>query len=616
MSRIASPCVLAFALGLAAAAAARAAAPDPGAMVPRAERAGATPPADAAPLADPPCETGPISVIFVDNRSIFDTTDPSLDTRFLPVYQLANRLHFTTGDAVIRRELLFREGDCYDPAILAESERLLRNFDFLASVDIFALRQDDGTYHVVVDTQDEWSTRPNVRIGVRDRRPYLKGARLRESNLIGTGQAVEVFYLEDEELREYGIQYATRQFAGTRLDFRARLARTRAGTAVDQVLEYPFVGEYGRWAARQAFQAREDEFAYVVDGEGALRLLVPVRRVAGELVALRRFGQPGHLLMFGGGITFRTLRYIGPPSEALASDYGSREDGDATRVEEIAPQRRPVEDVRAVVMIGVRRVEWVRRRGLDSMRGQQDVALGRQVQLTLGRSIPGLGRDEALFASLSAGAATEAGPLLVSAQLWTEARRDLRSDAPGWEDVTADAELGAYLRLGAPSSHTLVFHATGTGAWHTRAPFQLTLGGTGGLHGYATGRFPGGRRVVASLEDRIYFGSVLGGLADLGGTVFVDAGRVWAGDAPFGRDSGWRASVGVGVRGAFPAGSRSTYRVDFSVPVEHGPDGRGLRVTLTMSAGRGLGVGATGYAARVAAARYEDPSSEFLRLPD
>jgi hypothetical protein len=63
----------------------------------------------------------------------------------------------------------------------------------------------------------------------------------------------------------------------------------------------------------------------------------------------------------------------------------------------------------------------------------------------------------------------------------------------------------------------------GAGAWQTRTPFQLTLGGDRNLRGYRYDRFPGGRRLVLNLEDRIYFGSPRE-LFDWGATIFVDAG--------------------------------------------------------------------------------------------
>jgi outer membrane protein assembly factor BamA len=50
--------------------------------------------------------------------------------------------------------------------------------------------------------------------------------------------------------------------------------------------------------------------------------------------------------------------------------------------------------------------------------------------------------------------------------------------------------------------------------------------------------------------------------------VFFDAGRMWARDVPFGVDSGWKASVGFGLRLASPAGSDRTTRIEFTLPFD------------------------------------------------
>ena len=57
------------------------------------------------------CTDGRISYVFIDNHSIFDTSDPELDDRFDWAYGIANALHIRTRESVIRRELLFGIGD-------------------------------------------------------------------------------------------------------------------------------------------------------------------------------------------------------------------------------------------------------------------------------------------------------------------------------------------------------------------------------------------------------------------------------------------------------------------------------------------------------------------------
>ena len=57
---------------------------------------------------------------------------------------------------------------------------------------------------------------------------------------------------------------------------------------------------------------------------------------------------------------------------------------------------------------------------------------------------------------------------------------------------------------------------------------------------------------------------------DVGFTVFADAGAVWAGDVPFGADSGFQASAGVGLRLGFPSGTRNIIRMDLAAPLRSG----------------------------------------------
>ena len=80
----------------------------------------------------------------------------------------------------------------------------------------------------------------------------------------------------------------------------------------------------------------------------------------------------------------------------------------------------------------------------------------------------------------------------------------------------------------------------------------------------------GARRAVARFEERRLLGRPLG-LGDVGVGAFVDAGRTFAGDAPYGVASGTQAALGVGLLGAFPPRSRRLWRVDLAFPITHSP---------------------------------------------
>jgi len=517
----------------------------------------------------PECRTGTISFVFIDNHSIFDTGDPAMPRRFDWAYGAANHLHVRTRQGVIRRELLFHTGDCYDPAVLEASARLLRGFDFISRADIFGIKQPDGSYHVVVDTQDEWSTEVGVRLAM-DRGLVFRGASIRESNMLGSGQAVEAYYIEHEVTRDYGVAWEDPQLAGSRWDLAAAVGRSRAGTVAHGTLEYPFLGETGRWAARVSFDRADRLFDYVGAGGSEDRdLVAPLRDDAVDVALVGRLGRPGDLTLFGAGVAYRNLSFPGQVEMVTGGDFDASTPADSALARVAAGQLMPRDRVRAVLLLGQRNIWWIQRRGYDSLRGQQDIRLGAEIAVALSRSLPSIARDDDLGATLTLYTGFLAGPALVTLRARGDGVRDFSASAttPEWRDLFGESELLAYLRPPALAAHTFVLRAGGTGGWRTRTPFQLTLGGDDAVRGYDPRRLPGGRRLDLTAEDRVYFGWPFPEVFDLGGTVFADVGRIWPGDAPFGIDSGWKASFGLGLRGAFPAGGRTTYRADVALPV-------------------------------------------------
>ena len=98
---------------------------------------------------------------------------------------------------------------------------------------------------------------------------------------------------------------------------------------------------------------------------------------------------------------------------------------------------------------------------------------------------------------------------------------------------------------------------------------QLALGDReGGVRGFGNADAAGARRLVARFEERWVLGRPFG-LGDAGIAGFLDAGRLWAGDAPYGVTTGTQAAVGVGFLAALPSGSRRLWRVDLAMPVTH-----------------------------------------------
>ena len=269
------------------------------------------------------CPDGVVSEIFVDNRSVFDVGGDELDARFNWAYRSANRMHVRTRESVIRRELLFGVGDCYVPALLEDSERILRSLSFIADADVFGVRQPDGTQHVVVETRDEWSVRLEPQWDSDEGSLALTGVELREDNLLGTGQHVSAYFKESQGERVYGAAVGTRQLLGTRLDAEISAAKTPVGVSVVQRLAYPFRGENGRWAFRQEIEHLERNFVIYVPDDGAeggvRRRYFEEARRSFDIGTVMRLGRRGRLTLFGVALAGEWTEY---PRDYLSTDGG------------------------------------------------------------------------------------------------------------------------------------------------------------------------------------------------------------------------------------------------------------------------------------------------------
>jgi hypothetical protein len=553
------------------------------------------PPLDVVLVRETACREGAvISEIFVDNGSVFEVGSEDLDRRFNWAYRAANRMHVRTREPVIRRELLFRAGDCYVPALLQDSERLLRSLPFIADADVFAVPQPDGSYHVVVETRDDWSMRLEPQWDNDDGGMALTGVELREDNLFGSGQHVSAYYKEYQGERVYGAQVGTRQLLGTVLDAELGVAKTPVGVSVVQRLSYPFRGENGRWAFRQQIEHLERNFEFFVpreDGPGVQRRFFAERRRAFDVGSVMRLGRRGNLTLFGLAVAGEWTEY---PRDYLSTDGAGntpmpeQDPGD--------PGIPPVtgldtlSSVRVVFLAGQRNVYFQRRRALDAVRGTEDVRLGVEAEVAVGRSLSAFSDDDDLM--LDAGFSFAGAPVrsvVAGVRATASGRRDFGAE-PGsfeWRSVFGQADGWAYWRPSEQSRHTFVAAASMVGGWRTTVPFQLTLGNRAGLRGFPTHAYPGERRMVATLEHRMYLGWPYPRLFDLGTAAFVDAGKIWEGGDTYGETSPWATSLGAGLRLAFPPGSRRTYRLDIAVPVTKGFSSRD--VVFTFGVGQAIG---------------------------
>ncbi len=530
-------------------------------------------------LAGQVCPDGEVSAVLVTPHSIFDEDTSAGGGTFGWVLNVANGIHADTNEDFLRGELLLEVGDCYDPFLVGESERLIRQLGFISRVDVSDERQPDGSVHVLLETWDRWTLQVDPRIRLEEGFEFL-GIDIRERNLLGRGMTVGAFYREDRERLAIGGNFATTRLLGTRWDGRLQASRTRNGSSLQQALAYPFVGEVGRYSAIQSYVRQENLFSYTLAAGGTFSHVVqPWGQRSIEVTVAGRRGRPGRLSILGVGLSRDEWDYptFADGAEVVRDrDFGNAEPAPPFITAILAPQLRDYSTTRLNVILAQRNLSFQQFDRLDFLRGVQDVPVGGEVALILGRSLPFLGssrttEDSDFFGRVRAFVGLTSGGLVLASAISVEGRQIFGGAANGWKDVLGEFNVYAYWRPTETSRHTLLSRVSGTGGWSATGPFQLTLGGSTGLRGYSVDGLPGGRRLIGTLEDRINFGSPRDGLVDLGMTAFVDVGSIWAGGVPFGADSGSLATAGAGLRVGFPGGTRGLTRIDLAFPL-NGPD--------------------------------------------
>lgn len=525
----------------------------------------------------PACEGRPVSAIEIDTRR------PRF-TGPMAIWRRAARgigLHNTeTQETVVRRFLSLHEGQPCTDFRRAESERLLRAQPFLATASVRTLDDGAGGVLVKVETIDEV--------------PALVAARYRRGNwalvlgndnLLGSGTRVLVRAEQRAHYRDgFGAALEHRQVMGRPYVLTLDGTRHPRGERYVAELGHAFLTDLQRFAWHTGYSHRKDYMRLRSDENGAA-LALPLRQVTWDAGGVVRVGRPGRTYLGGGVLTGE--RVVPDHATVLVTDTGfvPAPLGDAQAGRQYLASR----SVRANAVGGLRSIRYRSARGVDALTGQQDLANGVQLGLIVGRSIPKLSPDNDAFvgAHLFGGIGSERSYAAV--QVDGEARRDF-DGARDWDAILGSGRAAWYFK---PARvFTSIASVEWAGGWRARFPAMLEIGDAeGGVRGFADADMAGARRGVVRLEERWIAGPVKK-RGDLAFAVFADAGKVWAGDAPFGVTTPVAASVGLSVMAAVPVGGQRLYRADVAFPVR-GP-GRGVEVRFSA----------------------DDPTRAFWKTPD
>jgi hypothetical protein len=521
---------------------------------------------------DGTCAGGVVGRVEIRNHSLFAPEDIQ-GRKFEWALGLANFMHYRTREGYLRKELLLSEGDCFDAQALSESERLIRDLDFIARIETRAEQASDSTWVIHVETWDEWTTQLGADFDVESNFQF-KGFYVTEKNLAGRGVRLTFRYRDFRERNDRFLTLSTGRFLGTRANAAIGGGTTRTGHFARGELSYPFVSEAGRFQLDSRVQREDKEYSYLTGNHDAIsHVLFPMEEVQGWFRLARRWGQPGGLTLLGTELTLLHRSLPTVPQMVVRGDFHGATAAPDSLTARLTGQDHPDSYVRLGATAGIRRLRFTTARGLDRVTGVQNVALGSELTFTVGRTLGTFGTDvNDTYGRVDAFVGASEGGVTATAALRGEARRvdSAPQGASPWRDLSLGGSAQAYFQPGGSAFQTFVTGLRFDVRRNYDQPYQAALGGEFGVRSYREDEVPIGSSFVAYAEHRVNL-ALFKPTLDLGLTVFGDVGQGWASDVPFGLDTGWRKAVGVGLRMGAPAGTGSITRIELAWPVG-GPD--------------------------------------------
>jgi hypothetical protein len=152
-----------------------------------------------------------IDTLIILNGNVFTVDDGAPPF----VARLANGLHMKTRQWVIRRRVLLRPGDVYDPALAEESERVLRGLGVFRDVRVDTVRVAANRLALRVRTADGWSSQPQASYTTAGGDEVWEVGFV-ERNFIGTATEVAIGYGKTPDRRRLEFSFVNPHFFSRR----------------------------------------------------------------------------------------------------------------------------------------------------------------------------------------------------------------------------------------------------------------------------------------------------------------------------------------------------------------------------------------------------------------
>jgi hypothetical protein len=485
-----------------------------------------------------------VRAIELQRRDIFDPDERSWYAK------VANALHIQTRAHTIRRELLFRPGEPYDSALVAESERNLRALGVFRRVRIDSVRTDSGLVMKVL-TKDGWSTKADWRFrSAGGDVEFTIG--MVEDNLLGTASAAAIRYRKTPDRSTVALGFRQPRLVAGTVGLAAAYENRSDGHLTEVVIEKPFYSLTSRSGFRLETETQNARVLRFFDGADEARDTLTRRYtlVRGSAALALRASSQGYLR-------------VGLQAQVRRDDY---------RFETVDGEFPSTVTGAVGPYLVWNHARFLVTHGVAGFAREEDVDLGVTVRAGAMFAPAAFGYQRTGVAPLVSG---RAGIKLPHGFAILEALAGGMYTSAGLD--SGSVQLAATGVIKPMRGHVVVLH--GETGWIEGplpgAEFDLGLGT--GPRAFGSHAFTGDRSVFATAEYRVTVTEDFLGLVGLGVAGFVDHGGAWYAGSR--RRLGWDAGVGLRL-GASRASDTEALRFDLARRFANDAEGAGWVVTV------------------------------------
>jgi hypothetical protein len=494
------------------------------------------------------CEGAIVRQVDVQCLDIFD---PVPVGQFSMVYRGMNKLHVRTRSSTVRALLLVEPGQPWSADRVVESQRLLRDLEYIEPAVIRSRLVDDSV-DVLVVTHDQWTTQPELNLERGGGITY-GSVGFSERNLLGMGLGLSLAYRNEPTGHTRSGQLSSRRLLGSHLEGQFKSSTGTTGTSHAVSLGQPFraLDDTRSWSGSW-WRTNAEQLLFK---SGAVVASFPFRFEQGQIE--RGFGHrfpEGLVRRFTIGMSLYDRNYgptVAEPGLPITFPAGEEE----LKLRWVSGR------------VTFWTPHWIERRGIELFDPIEDFDVGSLVSMEGGMVMRMLGStaDEGI------------------AKLRLDTGHETRHFGFGFAhgQVSTRIRGGPLETLGhldarwiqQPSrSTTLVVAALGESAERAPREVQYIIGGLNGLRAYPVQALAGSQVWRFNGEARWVAARNVWSLVSLGGAGFVDAARAWG----FGGNrEPWHHDAGFGLRLSFPHASlHQVARFDIAFPLSPSRDGK------------------------------------------